>query len=95
MRFQSIFKVFKRGFSCFLSIPRLLARCECQFFSKTMIFIIKTLDYACEISKLLILQTKNRLFFLIIRAETIEVFAKPLKLARHSPVILNALESIS
>ena len=60
-----------------------------------MIFIIKVLDYACEISKLLILQTIYHLFFLVIRAETIEVFAQPLKLARHSPVILNTLESIS
>jgi len=60
-----------------------------------MIFIIKVLDYACDISKLLILQTRNHLFFLIVGAETIEVFAQALKLARHSPMILNTLEGIS
>jgi hypothetical protein len=72
-----------------------LARSECQLLSESKVFITKVLDYACDISKLLILQTIHHLFFLVVRAETIEVFAQALELARHSSMVLDALESIS
>ena len=43
----------------------------------------------------MILQTIHHIFFLVVRAETIEVFAQALELARHSSMVLDALESIS
>jgi len=72
-----------------------LARSECQLLSKSKAFITKVLDYACDISELLILQTIHHLFFLVVRAETIEVFAQALELARHSSMVLDALKSIT